>query len=96
MNLTNTIVTDITLHAKGSAGCRAYETPYLGPEEGRPGSPTQAHSHKLSTLIIMSGIALKQKVFKFKIAPHKQKSIVKIFFWQEDRPPSSWPTGSCA
>jgi hypothetical protein len=23
---------------------------------------------------------------KFKIAPHKQKSIVKEFFWQEDAP----------
>ncbi len=27
--------------------------------------------------IIMSGIAPKQNAFKFKIAPHKQKSIVK-------------------
>jgi hypothetical protein len=27
-------------------------------------------------LIIMSGIAPKQNAFKFKIAPHKQKSIV--------------------
>jgi hypothetical protein len=32
----------------------------------------------------MSGIAPKQNVFKFKIAPHKQKSIVKNVFWQED------------
>jgi hypothetical protein len=28
--------------------------------------------------IIMSGITPQQNVFKFKIAPHKQKSIVKI------------------
>jgi hypothetical protein len=28
--------------------------------------------------IIMPGIAPKQNAFKFKIAPHKQKSIVKI------------------
>jgi hypothetical protein len=27
----------------------------------------------------MSGIAPKQNVFKFKIAPHKQKSILKQF-----------------
>jgi hypothetical protein len=32
----------------------------------------------------MSGIAPKQNAFKFKIAPHKQKSIVD-FFWQEDK-----------
>jgi hypothetical protein len=31
----------------------------------------------------MSGIAPKQNAFKFKIAPHKQKSIVK-FIWQGD------------
>jgi hypothetical protein len=31
----------------------------------------------------MSGIALKHNAFKFKIAPHKQKSIVKKN-WQED------------
>jgi hypothetical protein len=29
--------------------------------------------------IITSGIAPKQNAFKFKIAPHKQKSIVKMF-----------------
>jgi hypothetical protein len=33
----------------------------------------------------MSGIAPKQNTFKFKIAQHKQKSIV-TFFWQEDAP----------
>jgi hypothetical protein len=33
----------------------------------------------------MSGIALKQNAFKFEIAPHKQKSIVKKL-WQEDAP----------
>jgi hypothetical protein len=31
----------------------------------------------------MSGIAPKQNAFKFKIAPHKQKSIVKCI-WQGD------------
>ena len=34
------------------------------------------------------GIALKQNAFKFKIAPHKQKSIVKIFFGREMGPPA--------
>jgi outer membrane biogenesis lipoprotein LolB len=34
----------------------------------------------------MSGIAPKQNAFKFKISPHKQKSIVN-FFWQEDEAP---------
>ena len=28
-----------------------------------------------------------QEILKFKIAQHKQKSIVKRFFWQEDAPP---------
>ena len=37
--------------------------------------------------MIMSGIAPKQNAFKFKIAPHKQKSIVKKYLWQEDAPP---------
>jgi hypothetical protein len=37
----------------------------LGPERGRPGRPTQAVRHT------------KQKAIKFKIAPHKQNSIVK-------------------
>ena len=32
----------------------------------------------------MSGIALKQNALKFKIAPHKQQSILKNIFWQED------------
>ena len=36
--------------------------------------------------IIMSGIAPKQNAFKFKIAPHKQKFTVKMFFWPEDGP----------
>ena len=44
----------------------------MGPEGDRPGSPTQAVNS-----IIMSGITPKQNAFKFKIAPHKQKSIVK-------------------
>jgi hypothetical protein len=34
----------------------------------------------------MSGIDPKQNAFKFKIAPHKQKSIVKKC-WQEDEAP---------
>ena len=34
----------------------------------------------------MSGIAPKQNAFKFKIAPHKQKSTAKLF-WQEDEAP---------
>jgi hypothetical protein len=34
----------------------------------------------------MSGIALKPNAYKFKIAPHKQKSIVKKKLGQEDRP----------
>jgi hypothetical protein len=34
----------------------------------------------------MSGIALKPKAYKFKIAPHKQKSSVKKKLGQEDRP----------
>jgi len=36
--------------------------------------------------IIMSGIAPKQNAFKFKIAPHKQRPIVKKKNWQEDAP----------
>jgi hypothetical protein len=43
--------------------------------------------------IIMSGIAPKQNAFKFKIAPHKQKSIVKNIMAGRLAP---WPTGSCA
>ena len=54
----------------------------MGPKGGRPGRPTQAENS-----IIMSGIAPKQNAFKFKIAPHKQKSIVKKIIWQEDVPP---------
>jgi len=44
----------------------------LGPERSRPGRRTHAVNS-----IIMSGIAPKHNAFKFKIAPHKQKSIVK-------------------
>jgi len=62
--------------------CASYEAPYLGPEGGRPGRPTQAVNS-----IIMSGISPKQNSFNFKIAPHKQKSIVKKYFWQEDGSP---------
>ena len=39
----------------------------------------------------MSGIAPKQYTFKFKIAPNKQKSIVKELFWHEDVPPPPTP-----
>jgi len=46
----------------------------LGPKEDRSGRPTQAVRHTCS------GIAKKI------IAPHKQKSIVKKFFWQDDGP----------
>jgi hypothetical protein len=46
----------------------SYEAPYLGPHGGKPGRPTQAVRHT------------KQNAFKFKIASHKQKSIVILFF----------------
>jgi len=39
----------------------------------------------------MSGIAPKQDAFKFRIAPHRQKSIVKIFFGAGKWGP--WQTG---
>ena len=48
----------------------SYEAPYLGPECGT--LPQTINS------IIMSGIAQKQDAFKYKIAPHKQKSIVPL------------------
>jgi hypothetical protein len=35
----------------------------------------------------MSGIVPKQNAFKLKIAPHKQKSIVKLFFGRKMPPP---------
>ena len=54
---------------------------YLDSGGGTPGSPTQAVNS-----IIMSGIASKQKAFKFIIAPHKQNSIVEKNIWQEDAP----------
>ena len=63
---------------------------YLDPGGGTPGSPTQAVNS-----IIIFGIAPKQIAFKFKIAPHKQNSIVEKNIWQEDAPPP-WTTGSCA
>ena len=49
----------------------------------RPGRPTQT--------VIMSGIAPKQNSFKFKIAPHKQKSIVKKKFGRKMVPCLSTP-----
>ena len=66
----------------------SYEAPYLGPEGGRPGMPTQAVRHACSGNLGIHVVNI------FKIAPHKQKSIVKIIFWQEDGPP--WTTGPCA
>ena len=58
----------------------SYEVHYLGPEGGGPGRPTQAVRLR------------KFKKRKFKIAPHKQKSIVIFFLnWQEDASP--WTTG---
>ena len=41
----------------------------------------------------MSGIALKQNAFKFEIAPHQQKFIVKQL-WQEDPPPTHLANGA--
>ena len=52
----------------------------MGPEGGRPGSPTKAVRHTCSGNL---GIV--------KIAPHKQKSIVKIIFVA-----GRWSTGPCA
>ena len=46
----------------------SYDVPYLGPQGGKPGRPTEAVRHA------------KQNAFKFKIAPPKQKSIVIFFF----------------
>jgi hypothetical protein len=43
----------------------------LGPEGGKLGRPVQAVNS-----IIMSGIAPNQNAFKYKITPHKHKSIV--------------------
>jgi hypothetical protein len=56
----------------------SYEVHYLGPEGGRPTQTVNS--------IIISGIAPKQYAFKFKIAPHKQKSILKKNCGQEDAP----------
>ena len=44
----------------------------MGLEGGKPGRPTQAVNS-----ISMSGIAPKQNAFKFKIVPHKQKTMAK-------------------
>jgi len=49
----------------------------LSPERGRPSRSTQLVRHTCSGNL--SGIAPKQNAFKFKIAPHKQKSIVNKF-----------------
>jgi hypothetical protein len=68
------------------------EVRYLGPEEGRPGRPTQAVRH---TFIFRKSRNSKQNAFKFEIAPHNQKYVVR-FFKQEDESPLPWPTGPCA
>ena len=57
----------------------SYEAPYLGPEVGRPVGHTCPG--KLGMVKI------------FKIAPHKQKSIVKKKLAGKWAP---WPTGPCA
>ena len=57
----------------------------MGSEGGKLDRPAQAVNS-----IIMSGIAPKQNAFKFKITPHKHKSIV---FGRKMGP---WPTGPCA
>jgi len=57
----------------------SYEARFLGPEGGRPGRPTHVVGHTCSGKL---GIV---KIFK--ITPHKQNSIVKKLFWQEDGPP---------
>ena len=60
----------------------SYEAPYLSPEGGRPGSPDPTQA---------VGIAPEQNAFKFKIAPSKQKSIVKHFFDRKmPPPPGKW------
>ena len=60
----------------------------MGPEGGRPGMPTQAVRHACSGNLGIHVVNI------FEIAPCKQKSIVKIIFWQEDGAP--WTTGPCA
>jgi hypothetical protein len=47
--------------------------------------PVGLHRQTINS-IIMSGIVPKKNAFKFKIAPHKQKSIVIIFWGQEGGP----------
>ena len=47
----------------------------MGHERGRPGRPTVSQAYML------------RNAFKFIIAPHKQKSIVKKNVWLEDGPP---------
>jgi len=52
----------------------------LDPEGGRPGRPTQAVRHTCSGNLGVVKILRYIRSDKFKIAPHKQKSIVKNFF----------------
>ena len=64
-----------------------YEATYLGPEGDRPGRHTQAVRHTCSGNLRIVEILRCFRSDKFKIPPHKQKSIVKNFFWKEDIPP---------
>ena len=64
-----------------------YEATYLGPEGDRPGRPTQAVRHTCSGNLRIVEILRCFRSDKFKIPPHKQKSVVKNFFWKEDIPP---------
>ena len=57
----------------------------MGLEGGKPGRPTQAVNS-----ISMSGIAPKQYVFKFKIVPHKQKSMAKKKIGRKMGPLANW------
>ena len=49
----------------------------MGPEGGRPGRPTQT----------VRQFRKFRNAFKFKIAPHEQKSIVKKYFGRKMPPP---------
>ena len=77
---TSQIFGGVLMCSKSSAGFRTNDALYLGPEGGKPDRLTQAVNS-----IIMSGVALKQSAFKFKIVPHKQKSIINCF-GQKDGP----------
>jgi len=72
--------------SKSSAGFRTNEAPCLGPEGGKPDRLTQAVNS-----IIMSGVALKQSAFKFKIVPHKQKPIINCLGQKDGHPGQRGP-----